>query len=312
MKRGFDIVKNSWMWLGIGAVVMAVSLGLFFSNLNFSIEFTGGIQVQTSTPLDAASADTIETALNAQNLVIQDTSISQSDDISTLLIKLLVDDSEVESALEIIKSTLIEQGHIQTEDDIVSLSFIGPSIGDYIRKSAVTALILGVILMAIYMMISFGDIRKVLPPYVLAVITILTMLFDVSVPAGAYGALMAIDPTIQIDSIFVIAILTTIGYSINDTIIILDRIKENALADEKALVSGKSRIADLIDSSLWQTMRRSLGTSFSTLIVIITLYIIGSGVIKTFAFVMGWGIIAGTFSSIFIAATSLYVLTRKK
>jgi preprotein translocase SecF subunit len=165
--------------------------------------------------------------------------------------------------------------------------------------------------MAIYMMFSFGGVRKVIPPHILAAITITTMIFDVSIPAGMYAIWMMIDPTIQVNSIFIIAILTTIGYSINDTIIVLDRIKENAIEDEEAIVSGKHQVANLIDTSIWQTMRRSLGTSFSTLVVVIMMFLIGDGVIQQFAYVIGWGIIAGTFSSIFISATSLYVLTRK-
>jgi preprotein translocase SecF subunit len=164
--------------------------------------------------------------------------------------------------------------------------------------------------MAIYLMIAFGEMRKVIPPYILAVITILTMLFDIAIPAGMYGLWMSINPTIQVNSIFVIAILTTIGYSINDTIIILDRIKENTIAqlEEK---QHNQPIEQLINTSIRQTMRRSLGTSFSTLIVVIALYIFGTGVIQEFAFVIGWGIVAGTFSSVFIAANLLYVMTRK-
>ena len=79
----------------------------------------------------------------------------------------------------------------------------------------------------VYMIIAFGAIRKFVPPLILAIVTIVTMLFDISSMAGGYGILMAINQTVQVDIIFIIALLTTMAYSINDTIVIFDRIREN-------------------------------------------------------------------------------------
>jgi SecD/SecF fusion protein len=95
------------------------------------------------------------------------------------------------------------------------------------QKSAKTAIVVGVILMAIYMMFSFATIRKYVAPGVLAGVTVATMIFDVSMPAGMYGIWMHFNKTIMIDSVFIIALLTNMGYSINDTIIIFDRVREN-------------------------------------------------------------------------------------
>jgi SecD/SecF fusion protein len=123
--------------------------------------------------------------------------------------------------------------------------------------------------MAIYMMFSFAAIRKAIPPSTLAVVTIITMIFDVSIPAGAYGFLMMINNSITLDTVFIIAVLTNMGYSINDTIIVFDRIRENIQnKNEKNIIYGK-----VFDDSLWQTMRRSIGTSLSTLLVIVAMYI---------------------------------------
>jgi SecD/SecF fusion protein len=123
--------------------------------------------------------------------------------------------------------------------------------------------------MAIYMMFSFAAIRKAIPPSTLAVVTIITMIFDASIPAGAYGFLMMINNSITLDTVFIIAVLTNMGYSINDTIIVFDRIRENIQnKNEKNIIYGK-----VFDDSLWQTMRRSIGTSLSTLLVIVAMYI---------------------------------------
>lgn len=176
------------------------------------------------------------------------------------------------------------------------------------QKSAKNALIVGLILMAIYMLFSFAGIRKEISPSLLALVVIFTMVFDVGIPAGAYGLRMYLDKTITIDTIFIIAVLTNMGYSINDTIIVFDRIRENIKnkAGQKGMLFGK-----IFEDSIWQTMRRSFGTIMTTLIVIIAMYILGTGVIRQFAFTIGIGVITGSYSSIFIAAPLTYILLGK-
>jgi preprotein translocase SecF subunit len=159
------------------------------------------------------------------------------------------------------------------------------------QSAAIRAIVVGIMLMVIYMLFSFSTIRKTVPPSILAAVTVATMIFDISVPAGAYGLLMMINPTVQVDTVFIIAILTTMGYSINDTIIIFDRIRENmgkaARSTTKGIIYG-----NVFESSLWQTMRRSVGTSLSILLVVIAMYAFGTRVIQLFAFTIGIGVIA--------------------
>ena len=121
---------------------------------------------------------------------------------------------------------------------------------------------------------------------------------------------MAFNSTIQVDTIFVLAILTIMGYSINDTIIIFDRIRENMKTHSSQLASKKLTYEKLFDDSIWQTMRRTLGTSLSTFLIVICMRIFGTGTMQSFAFLIGIGIIAGTLSSIFIAASFSYVIIR--
>jgi preprotein translocase subunit SecF len=122
---------------------------------------------------------------------------------------------------------LIQENYIANTDEILDQAVTGPNVGSYMQSTALKALIRGIFFMAIYMLISFSGIRKYIKPEVLAIVTIIAMLFDISIPVGAYGFWMMINPTIQVDTIFIIAILTTMGYSINDTIIIFDRVREN-------------------------------------------------------------------------------------
>jgi len=202
---------------------------------------------------------------------------------------------------------LMDGKYIKSTSDIVSQTITGPSVWEYMQKSAKKALVIGLIFMAIYMMISFAAIRKTISPAVLAGVTVATMVFDVSIPAGAYGLLMYFNSTINIDTVFIIAVLTNMGYSINDTIIIFDRIRENLQHN-----NGKNTVyGNIFDASLRETMRRSFGTVMAMLVVIIAMFILGSGAVKDFAFTIGIGVLAGSYSSIFIAAPLAYLLMGK-
>lgn len=114
---------------------------------------------------------------------------------------------------------------------------------------------------------------------------------------------MALDPTTQIDTVFIIAILTIIGYGINDVIIIFDRIRENMIRSNE-----KIAYANVFDESIQQTFKRSLGTSISTLLVLIAMFVFGTGVIQRFSFTVGVGVVVSFLSSIFVAASTAYLL----
>ncbi len=159
------------------------------------------------------------------------------------------------------------------------------------KKSAKYAIGFGLLLIAIYILFSFSEMRTFVSPVLLGGITILTLLFDVTTAAGGYGILMMLNNAVQVDAVFIIALLTVMGYSINDTIIILDRVRENFLEKKSAIEKGTITYAQIFELSLWQTMRRSLSTSLSTLIMILFMYIFGTGVLRLFAFTMGVGIV---------------------
>ncbi|USN54089.1 MAG: hypothetical protein H6765_05830 [Candidatus Peribacteria bacterium] len=123
---------------------------------------------------------------------------------------------------------------------------------------------------------------------------------------------MMVNSSVQIDTIFIIALLTVMGYSVNDTIIIFDRIRENYLNKKAALAKHQVTGEEIFEMSLWQTMRRSLATSGSTLLAVVCMYIFGTGILRMFAFTLGLGVIAGTYSSIFLAAPLAYLLSNLK
>jgi preprotein translocase subunit SecF len=310
MTPRFSIMKNAYLWVGIGAILMILAWFMFFNNARYSEEFTGWVKISVAGVLDqeAVTQDILEYMEDKayKNNVV---GIQTEENITRVSIRTEVEkDEQVNILSQDVQDILLVKWYITSTDDILEQSITGPSVWSYMQKAARNALIVGLILMAIYMLFSFAGIRKEIAPGLLAGVVIVSTIFDVIIPAGAYGLWMAINPTINIDTVFIIAILTTMGYSINDTIIIFDRIRENIKnkAGQKGVLFGK-----IFEESVRQTMKRSIMTSTSTFIVVLVMFIVGTGIIKQFAFTIGIGVIAGSFSSIFIAAPLAYILLGK-
>lgn len=298
----------------IAGVLTIGWLLLFFLNFRPSIEFTGGIQLSLNNLQNAdALVTNINTALIDQGFVNPQTSLQQGSSSSELLVALqFANDTQVKEVSEQLFNVLMDNNHIASEDDIIGSALNGPSISSYMKSSAINAIIAGLVLIAIYMMFSFMAMRKHISPLTLAGVVIATSVFDLAIPAGAYAIWMMIDPTITVNTTFIIAMLTIMGYSINDTIIILDRVRENTIKNKEQLEEGQVLYGNLIEQSIWQTMRRSIGTSLTTFLVVVAMFIFGASIMQQFAFTMAIGVLAGSFSSIFLGAPLLYILLNKR
>lgn len=309
----FKIVKKSFLRLIIATLLIVGSRIVFVLSFKPSIEFTGGIQMTLS---DVQQPETIVThiteAITAAWLPESTVHVEDKDVALSLLVSLpFKDDNQVKEVGNLVSQALLNNKHIANEENIIWLSLNGPSVSGYMQSTAVQAIIVALILIAVYMAFSFASMRKHISPVTLALVAIGTMVFDISIPIGVYGLLMMIDATITVDTIFVIAILTTMWYSINDTIIVLDRIRENTQNNKDALESRQLMYGTLIETSLRQVIRRSMLTWLSTFLTVIAMYIFGEAAMKSFALIMGVGIIAGTLSSIFIASPLSYLLMGK-
>ncbi len=306
MKFRFPIIKHAVLWLIVGLVLIAGSHAIFWKNINLSVQFTGGVEIKTDAKLSEQEVkDNLTPKLKEIGYENPMIIVSQKPEWSTILLQVNVDNQE-----QVQKLSSITQEYVKSKGNILEQSVIGASVGEYVKSSAIKAIVFGLIFIAIYMMFTFAAVREMVSPLILAIITVVTLLFDISIPAGAYGILSAIDPTVQVDLIFIASILTIMGYSINDTIIIFDRVRENMTLHEHALRTEKMTYMQIFEDSLWQTMRRSLGTSLAAMIMVIFMRFFGTGLIKVFSYVIGTGIIAGTVSSIFVAAPLAYLCVR--
>jgi protein-export membrane protein, SecD/SecF family len=185
-------------------------------------------------------------------------------------------------------------------NNIVTSQKVGPTVADDIKRAAVWAVILAIIAIGAYVFLRFREIG-----YSLGAIG--TLAHNTIVTLGLYSLLYGIIPfSMEIDMSFIAAILTVIGYSINDTVVIFDRIRENV-----QLYPKRDR-KDVMNLSINTTLRRTFNTSFSTMLVLLSIFIFGGDTIRGFVFAMLFGIAIGTYSSIFVSAPLSYELYTKK
>ncbi len=310
MKAPFSIMKRSYTRVGVWAVLLISAGFLFFANARYSEEFTGWVKISVAGVLDTATVtQDITQYMDSKWYKDSNVVVEVEKDITKVSLRTQVDkDEQVNILSKDIQSVLLQKWYIKSTSEVIEQSITWPSVGSYMQKSAKNALVVGILLMAVYMLFAFSGIRKEISPSILAVVVVGTMIFDVGIPAWAYGIWMMLDHTMTINTVFIIAVLTNMGYSISDTIIIFDRIRENITlkASQKWMLIGK-----IFEDSLWQTMRRSFGTVFSMFLVILSMFLLWSGSIKEFAFTIGIWVIAWSYSSIFISAPLTYILLGK-
>ena len=187
-----------------------------------------------------------------------------------------------------------------TKGTIVSISKVGPSIAKSITRGAIISVILALIAIFLYILLRFRNVA-------FSVGSIVALAFDALIVVGFFSVLHSWVPmSLEIDQTFIGAILTVIGYSINDKVVVFDRIRENIS------LYGKRDRRQLFNDSLNQTLARTINTSVTTLIVLLTIFFLGGDSIRPFSFAMILGVIFGTLSSIFIAAPTAYLIIRRK
>ncbi|MFZ2255799.1 MAG: protein translocase subunit SecF [Patescibacteria group bacterium] len=185
---------------------------------------------------------------------------------------------------------------------------IGASFGDYIKKSGFLTLGLAIIAISLYIMYAFRGSIAGMASWPFAVVTGASLIHDVIVAFGLYVLTSVFFPEFKIDTFFLTAMLTILGYSINDTIVVMDRIRSN-LEDS---TSKKASLSSIIDKSIHDTMRRSIFTSLTVIIVLVSMFLFGPESLRGFTLALIFGGLVGTYSSVCLASPLLVDITGKK
>ena len=309
MKR-FGIIKRAYIWVILALCLAACGLLVFLMKANYSEEFTWWVNISINTETNSEEIqNNLNRFLAEKDYGKTNVHVNTTDEDTQIKINASLNSDDVVAQLSTdISNFLLDEWYITSTEDIIWQTLTGPSVGDYMKTTAMQALIIWLVLMIIYMLLAFKEVRRYISPAILSSVVLCVMLFDVLATVWAYWVWMLFNDTLQVDTIFIISVLTVIAYGINDVIVIFDRIRENMSRNkDKNVVYGK-----LFEDSVWQSVRRSIWTSVSTLIVLAAMFFLwNSTVLQQFSFTVGMWIIFATCSSIFLGVPLAYLLMWK-
>jgi preprotein translocase SecF subunit/protein-export membrane protein SecD len=337
-----EIIKNSKIWAGISTLLLTSSIVVIaLFGLNFGLDFTGGTMMELAPKTESATeveltedipSLTTETTLEALEDTTEDTTEetnteAQSDEQNSTFNPQTISDELIELGLELEadfgnpqvvttdqNSVLIRIKHVSEEEhdailnklnsiygelEEIRFTTVGPTIGETLKQKAIWALAITLFMIVIYIAFAFRKIPKEVSPWRFGLCAIAALVHDVLIVLGVF-VILGYTMDVEIDALFITALLTIMGFSVHDTIVVFDRVRENLIFRK-----NDDNLEISTNRALNQTMARSLNTSISTLITIVALLLLGAESIKMFVLALTVGILAGTYSSIFVASPLL-------
>ena len=286
----FNIDFLAWRKIAIifSSIFLILSIGsLLVKELNYGLDFTGGTLVELSYPEEANITNIRETLVDGGFNGAQVANFGSSTEV---LIKLpgTVSDSLGSEIVSLLSADNSDQAI-----DLRRIEYVGPQIGSELRDDGGTAMLIALAFMMLYIAFRFQSM--------FAGAAVVALVHDVIIVVGIFSLIQ-----IEFDLTVLAALLAVIGYSLNDTIVVSDRIRENLRSAEL------DSTEEIINLSLNQTLGRTLITSLTTLLVLFSLYFLGGELIKNFALALIFGVVIGTYSSIYIAANALVIMGLNK
>jgi|APSaa5957512535_1039671.scaffolds.fasta_scaffold69694_2 preprotein translocase subunit SecF len=292
------VIKYRKLFLSLSALMVAGGIMLVsVFGLNLGIDFTGGSLAEISYPDGRPEIVEINNALEEAGY-----------DFVTVLpteeLGIFVKSRDLKEVERVgIFEALTLGGEYTTEE--ISFTSIGPSLGKELARKATWALIIVALAIILFVAYAFRHVSKPVSSWRYGFIAVVALVHDVVLTSGVF-VLISQFTGATADSLFVVALLTVLGLSVNDTIVVFDRVREN--------LRGK-KVGDfgvVVGNSLKQTITRSINTSISTIIVLLALFFFGPASIQTFALTLAFGMLFGTYSSIFLASPLLVMMQKKE
>lgn len=285
------IGKRNWYFLISLLIIIPGLLSLFVYGLKLSIDFTGGSRISLQSPsTSTTTVNHVRDAFIAQHAEVASIQSSRN---SIVVRTAPIDTKQEAAALKIVQK-------IDPNIKQVEYETIGPTVGREITVNAFKAIVVASLLIILYIAWSFRSIPKPASSWRFGVCAILALIHDVLVLIGLFS-IFGHFFNVEVDSLFVTAVLTVIGFSVHDTIVVFDRIRENLLR------TSNTPFPQVVNDSILQTLGRSLNTSLTAMLVLFALLLFGGESTRWFIVALLIGIASGTYSSIFNASPLLVV-----
>ncbi|OGM92381.1 protein-export membrane protein SecF [Candidatus Wolfebacteria bacterium RIFCSPHIGHO2_01_FULL_48_22] len=291
-----DIIKHKWIFLGFsGVLVLASAIAIVLFGLRPAIDFTGGTLWQIRIP---NTEDRIQESQIIETLVeqgIENPSVLRETSSDSFLIKTKpLSEAEHQQILSALEERVGSVEELRFES-------IGPTIGSQLRSKAIWAGILVLLAISVYIAISFRKVSYPVQSWKYGLTTLITLFHDVVIPTGILAVLGEFGG-VEIDTNFIVALLVIMGFSVHDTIVVFDRVREQVLARHK-----NESFTDTVNASVRQTIARSVNTSFTLVLMLVAMLVFGSSTLQLFVGILLVGTVIGTYSSICVASPLLTV-----
>lgn len=294
----YNFIKNQKYFLSLSAILVAGGIIAFFVwGLKPGIDFTGGalleVEYKTERPANANVSAIVEG-------ITEKPIIQQVGDKGLIIRTKTIDEPTHQKIVSALKDK-ISGDNAFTEKQFQT---IGPSISAELKQKSYSAILLVLIAIILYIAFAFRKVSRPVSAWKYGICAVLALSHDIFIPVGIFAALGHFKG-VEIDTLFVTALLTILGFSVHDTIVVFDRIRENLLK------YSKDPFDHVVDRSVNQTLVRSISTSFTVLLVLLAIYFFGGATIKYFVLTLILGVIFGTYSSIFVASPLLVMWQRR-
>jgi len=293
----FDFFKKWKIWVGLSSILIICSIAsTLVIGLNFGIDFKGGttIRAESASPIDVA---VYRSAM--EPLMLGDISIAEvfdptfRSDQHVAQIRIQTQEGQESVASNIVIQVQAVLRDIAPDIIFPSVESVGPKVSGELIQSAAWAVFIAMTVVLIYIWLRFE--------WQFAVGAVGAIVHDIVLTIGVFSVLQ-----IKFDLAIIAALLTIVGYSLNDTVVVFDRVRENLRRYKK------KDLAEVLNMSINETLSRTVMTSVTTLLALVSLFVLGGDVIRGFVFAMIWGVLVGTYSSVFVASSTLLSLGVKR
>jgi len=282
----YRIIRNRKTWYILSSVLIVLSLfSIIFIGLRVGVDYKGGSILELQSSNDNFD-EIVESALKDSNVTNYQIKNSDSDVVNIRM-------GEITNE---VKESIVKEISSQAPD-VKELSFdnIGPTVGNNLRNKSIYAIIIASIAIIIFIAYSFRKIPKPLSSWKFGSLAVIALIHDIIITIGFVSIMGYFFVWMEVDILFITALLTIMGFSVHDTIVIYDRLREN-------FIRNRHKNMELIaEESVNQTLARSINTSITTIIVLLALALLGAESVKHFILTLIFGITIGTYSSIFLA-----------
>ena len=291
-----DFFKLSSITFGASLIGMLAAIILFLTiGLNFGIDFRGGTTIRTDSKIsvDVAKYRSVLSELDLGDISITEVFDPTKPDQNVAQIRIEQQEDEGSATVKTVEMVQKALRTIDNQMTFPSIESVGPKVSGELIKTAIIAVVTAIFAVLFYIWLRFE--------WQFSVGAVAALVHDIVLTIGIFSVLQ-----IKFDLAIIAALLTIVGYSLNDTVVVFDRVRENLRKYKK------TEFKDVLNLSINETLSRTVMTSVTTLLALISLFVLGGDVIRGFVFAMIWGVIVGTYSSVFIASNILLRLGVKR